>query len=402
MKNTQAITALILVGTGSKYETKDNNGISHFLEHMFFKGTKKRPKALEVAETLDKVGGIYNAFTGKELTGYWAKVDAKHLDLALDWVSDIFLNSKLEEKEIRKEKGVILEEINMYLDDPRIYLGYLWEELLYGDQPAGWLIIGPKENILRFKRKDFVNYLRNHYSSKNTIVCLAGNIDQRLAERKIKKYFKDIRTYSTKKKKEVVEKQESPKSLVYFKKTDQTHLVLGVRGFNLFDPRKYAQSLLATVLGGYMSSRLFTEIREKRGLAYYIKTFSESNTETGYLVTQAGIDHKNVEKVIPLILKEYSKLRDKKISKKELQKAKDNIKGTLSLSLESSDAQASFYAGQESLMERILTPQEEFAKIDKIKTDDVSRLAKEIFRPEALNLALIGPFKKRFKELLKF
>ena len=179
MKNTKAVTVLVMLGTGSKYETKDLNGISHFLEHMFFKGTKKRPTTLKIAETLDRVGGDYNAFTSKEFTGYWAKVESKYLDLALDWVSDIFLNSKLEKKEIKREKGVIIEEINMYLDTPINYIGDLWEKLLYGNQPAGWSTIGEKKNILKFKREHFLNYLRNHYSGLNTVVCIAGDFNQK-------------------------------------------------------------------------------------------------------------------------------------------------------------------------------------------------------------------------------
>ena len=163
MRNTKAVTVLLLVGAGSKYEKKETNGLSHFLEHMFFKGTKKRPNTLKLIEPLDRVGGVYNAFTDKEYTGYWAKVRISHLDLVLDWVSDIYLNSKFEEKEIKREKGVIIEEMKMYLDTPIAYIKDLWEKLLYGDQPAGWLIIGEKENILRFKRKRLLNYRNNHY-----------------------------------------------------------------------------------------------------------------------------------------------------------------------------------------------------------------------------------------------
>ena len=371
MKGIQSVTVLVLVGTGSKYETKEINGLSHFVEHMLFKGTKKRGNALEVADTLDKVGGVYNAFTSQELTGYWAKVDVRHLDLALDWISDIFLNSKLEEKEIKKEKGVIIEEINMYLDEPRVYLSFLWGELLYKDQPAGWPVIGSKENILKFKRKDFVKYLKDHYSSKNTVVCLAGNINSSVVEKKVRQYFEKINCGSIKDKAAVVEKQKSPQSLIYFKKTDQTHLALGVRGVGINDPRKYAQDLLSTILGGYMSSRLFTEIREKRGLAYYVKTASENDTQTGYLVTQAGIDSRNTEKVISLILKEYSRIRNIKVSLEELKKAKENLKGTLALSLESSSAQASFYAGQELLIDRVLDINQEYANIDKVGINDI-------------------------------
>lgn len=403
MKNTKAVTVLALVGTGSKYERKEINGISHFLEHMFFKGTKRRPSTLKIGETLDKVGGIYNAFTSKEFTGYFAKVEKSHLDLALDWVSDIFLNSKIEEKEIKREKGVIIEEINMYLDTPMRYIEDLWEKLLYGDQPAGWLTIGSKENILRFRRKIFLDYLRNHYSALNTIVCVAGNFNQREIKEKIKKYFKKINKTSPQSKIKVIEGQKEPQALPWFKKTDQTHLCLGVRGYNLGQPQIYAQEILATILGSSMSSRLFISIRERKGLAYYVRTSSELYTDSGYLVTQAGVPHKNVKKVISLILKEYKNIRDKKVPKKELQKAKDYLKGNLTLSLELSDSQASFYASQELLTGKILTPKEKFARIDKVTINDVQRAAKEIFKAEKLNLALIGPHKDKikFQQLLK-
>lgn len=403
MKNTKAVTVLVMVGAGSKYETKENNGLSHFLEHIFFKGTKKKPTTLKIIEPLDKVGGIYNAFTDKECTGYWAKVDSKHLDLALDWVSDIFLNSKMEEREIKKEKGVIIEEMNLYLDTPTAYISDLWEKLLYGNQPAGWLIIGNKENILRFQRKNFLDYLNSHYSAKNTIVCVAGNIESKLTEQKIRKFFKKIKTKTPKPKLKVIERQEKPRSLVHFKKTDQTHLYLGVRGYDMFHSKRFSQAILATILGGFMSSRLFISIRERRGLAYYVRTVSGNSTDTGYLATSAGVDHRNVEKTIGLILKEYRALKNNKISKSELQKAKDNLRGILNLSLEASDAQAAFYAAQELLEDKILTPEEQLKKIDAVSIEDIQEVAKDIFRPEKLNLALIGPFKnkEKFNKLLK-
>ena len=403
MKNTRAVTVLVMVGAGSKYETRETNGISHFLEHMFFKGTKRRPNKLAIAETLDRVGGIYNAFTGKEYTGYFAKVDFRHFDLALDWVSDIFLNSKIPKEEIEKERGVIIEEINMYLDTPMAYIGDLWEKLLYGNQPAGWLTLGRKETVKKLKRQQFLDYLKKHYTAPNTIVCVAGNIDRKSAENKIKRYFKNIRAVLPKPKLKVVEKQTQPGCLVYFKETDQTHLCLGVRGYDLFSPKKYAQAVLATILGGSMSSRLFLSIREERGLAYYIKTSTETYTDTGYLVTSAGLRNQKVGEAISLILEEYKQIREKGVSQKELQKAKDYLKGTLSLSLESSDAQASFYTSQELLAGKILTPEQECQNIDQVSRDDIIRVAREIFKPEKLNLAMIGPFKDKaqFQQLLK-
>jgi predicted Zn-dependent peptidase len=401
-KGTRAVTVLVLVRTGSKYETKEINGISHFLEHLFFKGTKKRPTPLAVSETLDRVGGIYNAFTSEEYTGYLAKVEASHLNLALDWVSDIYLNSLLPKKEIEKERGVIIEEINMYLDTPMIYIGELWKRLLYGSQPAGWEVTGTKENVSRIKREQLLNYMRNQYTASNTIICVAGKIDSKVVE-KVKEYFSEIKQTRPKLKSPVIEKQRKPQSLLCYKKTDQAHLALGVRAYNLFHPQRYTLELLEIILGGMMSSRLFVEIRGKLGLAYYVKTNTDVNPDTGSLVTLAGIDNKKVEKAIFTILKEYRKISQKRVPKTELKKAKDYIKGKTALLLESSDAQASFYAGQELLENKILTLEEIFKKIDKISQSDILKVAKDIFQPQKLNLVLIGPFKDRekFQKLLK-
>ena len=400
---TQAVTALVLVGTGSKYETKKNNGISHFLEHMYFKGTEKRPTPLAVIEPLDKIGAIYNAFTSEEYTGYFAKVEFSHIDLALDWISDIYLNSLLPPKEIEKERKVIIEEMNMYLDMPMLYVGELWKKLLYGDQPAGWEVIGTKENIINISRQQILSYMKSQYVAANTIVCLAGKFSKADIISKIKKYFLKIHTADFKNKFPVIEKQSKPQTLLYFKKTDQTHLTLGVRAYNLFHPQRYAQEILGVILGGMMSSRLFVEIRQKLGMAYYIKTNAHSDPDAGYLVTQAGIDNKNVERATSIILREYKKISQKRISAKELKKAKEYIKGKTTLELESSDAQAAFFASQELLENRILTPEEIYKKIDKVSQNDTLKVARDVFRPEKLNLALIGPFKdkNKFQKLLK-
>jgi len=401
-KNTQTVTVLVLVGTGSKYERKEINGISHFLEHMYFKGTKKRPSTIAIAETLDRIGGIYNAFTSEDYTGYFAKVDTIHLDLALDWVSDIFLNSILPETEIKKEKGVIIEEINMYYDNPMSHIQTLWSKLLYGDQPAGWPIAGTKESVSKINRERLVDYMRRQYLSQNTLICITGKINHSLAIQKAKKYFSKINIGKSIEKPKVIEKQKKPLCLLHSRKTDQTHLCLGVRGYNLFHPKRYALELMATILGGMMSSRLFETIRTKLGIAYYVSTSFDSNPDTGYLVTQAGIDNKNIEKAISSILKEYKRISNQIVPGSELKKAKDCIKGKTNILLESSDAQAFFYGGQEILEKRIFTQKEIFAKIDKIKKEDILKVAKEIFKPEKLNLALIGPFKdkEKFEKIL--
>jgi len=399
-KSTQTVTVLVLVGTGSKYEKKEEKGISHFLEHMYFKGTKKRPSSLEIAETLDRVGGIYNAFTSQEYTGYFAKVSKEHFDLALDWVSDIFLNSTLPEKEIEKERGVIIEEINMRKDHPIEHVQVLWQRLLYGDQPAGWDVAGEVETVSKIKREDLIEYRETQYLASNTIVCLAGNFNEKEGIEKVKKYFKKIKTGKSREKPKVIEKQEKPEILFEKRETDQTHICLGVRGFNLFDKRRYAQEILGLILGGMMSSRLFEKIRTKLGIAYYIETDVFSDPDTGYLVTRAGLNNEKLEQGISEILKEYRKIKRDGVSKSELKKAKDYLKGKMNILLESSDAKASFFATQEILEKRILTPDQIFKRINRVSQNEILKLAREIFRPEKLNLALIGP-KEIKKEILK-
>lgn len=401
MENANSVTILILVGTGSKYESKDINGISHFLEHMFFKGTQKRPSTLEISETLDSIGGEYNAFTSKEVTGFWAKVGKSHSEIAVDWICDMFLNSKFDEAEMEKEKGVIIEEVNMYLDTPTAYIGDLWEELLYKDQPAGWKVIGEKENIMAFDRQKVLDYYKSHYSASNTIVCIAGAVNGEKIERELEENFKNLEESDEPKKPKAIENQSEPEILIHYKKTDQTHFCLGVRGYDIFNERRYATALLSVILGGNMSSRLFIKVRERNGLAYSIHTSADHTTDTGYLVTQAGIDHKNLEKAVSLIIEEYKDLKENRITEKELQKAKDYLKGTMALSLDSSDAQASFYGLQELMENKILNPEEKFKRIDQVTADDIKEVAEDIFANDKLNLAIIGPFREGDKVKLK-
>ena len=404
MENTKAVTILLLVGTGSKYETKRVNGISHLLEHMVFKGTKKRSNTTVIARELDRVGGAYNAFTDKEITGFWIKVQSEHLDLALDVLSDMIFNSLFEEHKLEKEKKVIIEEINMIKDVPQNQVFNLWEELLYGDQPAGWMISGEKETVNNISRKDILNYLRNQYVAENVVVALAGNFSEKEIIPKIKKFFGKFKKNKPLPKKPVREIQKFPNLLLEFKETDQTHLCLGVRTFNLFSPRRHSLEVLATVLGGIMSSRLFIKVRENKGLAYYIRTINQFYIDSGYLVTSAGIDNKRILEAIEIILKEYKNLKEKKITKLELETAKAHLKGNLWLGLETSDSWASYFGAQEIFKEKILTPEEKCRQIDKISQGDILKIAQDIFQPEKLNLALIGPFKEKekFQKILKY
>ncbi len=402
MGNTKTVTVLVLVGTGSKYEDKRINGISHFLEHMMFKGTAKRPDKLDISRQLDGIGAEYNAFTSKEYTGYYAKASAGKLDTVLDVVFDIFLNSKLDEKDIEMEKGVIVEEINMRQDVHQEHVGKIFEKLLYGDQPAGWEIAGDKETIMSFKRQDFVDYFTTHYVAQNTIVAVTGNIDPVEIQAKTQEYFKNIRQAEAVTKPAVTGSQDKPRAEVFYKKTDQSHFLLGFRSFSMFDQRKYAMSLLSTVLGGGMSSRLFDEVREKRGLAYYVHAGNQTYTDSGFFAVSAGVNNEKVYDAITVILNELKRVREEGITEQELQRAKDQIEGHMALGLEDSDAVAEAYAEPILFEGKVLTPEEEMSKIKKVALADVQALARDIFQPEKLNLALIGPFEdaKPFLDIL--
>ncbi|MFH1656174.1 MAG: pitrilysin family protein [Candidatus Nealsonbacteria bacterium] len=403
-RKSKAVTVLVLIGTGSKYEKKETNGISHLLEHLLFKGTKKKPTSTDVIEPLDSIGGAYNAFTSEECTGYFAKVGSEHFEMALETISDIYLNSKLDSKEIKKEKSVIIEEINMYQDHPASYVQVLWNKVLYGDQPAGWDVAGTKEGVTKISRQEIIDYINHQYTASNTVVCIAGNIEkEKDVINKVKKYFSGIKTKDSFEKIKVVENQRQPECLLYQKSTDQTHFCLGVRGYEALHPKRYIQEVLSVLLGGMMSSRLFIKIREEMGLAYYIRTNSSSDTDTGFLVSQTGVDNKKVEQAISAILKEYKKVSQKLVSPKELKKAKENLKGKMTLLLETSDAQASFYGLQEVLHNETHTPEEIYDKIEEVSSKDILDTAKDIFKLENLNLAIIGPFKdkEKFQKLLK-
>lgn len=403
MEGTRTVTVLVLVGTGSKYETKDINGISHFLEHMMFKGTTKRPGKLDIARELDAIGAEYNAFTGKEYTGYYAKASAEKLDVIMDVVFDIFLNSKLAQEDIDTERGVIVEELNMYRDMPQRYVADLFEKLLYGDQPAGWDIGGEKETVMSLKRDQFVNYFNTHYVAKNTIIAVAGNINPEVIKDKAGKYFADIRKSDQVTKLPVKEKQSGSALLLHYKETDQAHFYLGFRSYDMHDKRKYALGILGTVLGGGMSSRLFEEVRDKRGLAYYIGAGNETATDTGFFRVKAGVNNEKVYEAIKVVMDEIRKIKDKGITPEELQRAKDNIDGSLALGLEHSDAVANAYAEPILFENKVLTPEEELGKIKKVTLEEIHRVAQEIFEDSKLNLALIGPFKdpEPFRKNLK-
>jgi len=403
MKDTQTATVVVMVGVGSRYESKKEAGLSHFIEHMFFKGTDKRPSTLAIAEELDAIGGEFNAFTSKDRTGYYAKADANHIATALDVVSDMYLNSKIKEEEVEREKGTILQELNMYEDTPRMNVDDVFESLLYKESSLGREIIGYKNTIKSFSRKDFLKYMQKFYVANDTVICVAGKIDEQKIISQIKKYFSGMSKGTKPVFKKVSEKQKNPVVKIKFKKTDQTHFLLGNRAFHEEHKDRFVLGILATILGGNMSSRLFIEVRERRGLAYSVYVTTEYYKECGYLATKAGVEHKNLEQTIKVIMDEYKKIIANGVSEKELQRSKDFIKGKSVMGLESSDEVAMFFIDQELKKKRISTPQEIFKKIDAVTTRDIMRVARLVFKTETLNLAIIGPHKnsKKFEKLLK-
>ncbi|EKD58331.1 MAG: hypothetical protein ACD_56C00148G0012 [uncultured bacterium] len=403
VKGTQTATVMIMVGVGARYETDKQAGLSHFVEHMLFKGTEKRPTAQMISEELDAIGGEFNAFTAKDKTAYYAKVDSKHIGTAFDVVADIFLNSKLEQAEIDRERGPILQELSMYEDEPRRAVGEELEALLYPGVAMGKGIVGNKQTINSFQRKDFTAFMKKYYTANETVICVAGKFDEKKILAHIEKYFLNVAPGKKINFKKVSEKQNAPQVKIKFKKTDQTHVLVGNRAYAQNHKDRYVLALLSTILGGNMSSRLFIEVRERRGLAYFVHTSIDTYEDCGYISTQAGVEHGKLLQTIEVILEQYEKISVEGVSAKELQKAKDYIKGRSIMGFEASDDVAMFFIDQEMHKEKILTPNEVFAKIDAVSQDDIIRVAKDIFRKEKLNCAIVGPHKndKKILSILK-
>lgn len=404
MEDNPAVTVLVMVETGSKYESKSTSGLSHFLEHMVFKGTNKRPTAMDITKELDSLGAQYNAFTGQEYTGYYAKVSKEKFDNALDVVSDIYLHPLLNEKEIEKEKGVITEEIRMYQDLPHRHIHDVFMSLVYGDQPAGWNIAGTEDTVKSFKREDFKKYLEEHYVAEATTVVVSGAINEDEVIKKIEEKFSNISTLNNLPKLSVNEAQTKPQIALKFKETDQAHIVLGVRSFDVNSDEETIMSVLSTLLGGGMSSRLFQKLREEMGVGYYVRANQDSYTDHGMLTISTGVDTKRVDEVISTLISECKKILTDDITEEELNRVKDYMSGSFILGLETSDSRAEYCAINQILRGKIESPQDEISKIKAVTVEDIKRVAKDIFVDEKLNMAIIGPYKDEahFAKLLTF
>ena len=401
-KGNPSATVFVLVETGSNYESKAQNGLSHFLEHMCFKGTTKRPTALDISRELNNLGAMSNAGTSHESTGYYAKANLKHFKKILDIVSDLYLNPTLPAGELEKERGVILQEISMYEDLPQHKVYDALNQLLYGDTPAGRSIGGSRKNVKKFSRADFVNYRDKHYIAQKTTIIIAGDIRYSEAIAEVKKHFKNIPRGKVYGKDKVIERQKVPALKIHKKKTDQTHLILACRGFSAGDKRAAALNIMATILGRGSSSRLFQKMREEMGACYYIKAGIGDYTDHGMLAISAGIEARRLEEVVRVLLAECKKLKEEPVSPEELNKAKEYFVGRMYLDLETTDSIADFYVDQVVETKKIKTPNELEKEIRKVTAKEVMKVAKDIFKDENLNLAIVGNIKnpKAVKKVL--
>jgi len=412
MPQSQSVTALLMVKVGSRYEEREQAGISHFLEHMVFKGTEKYPTAFAISSTVDSIGAECNAFTSKEYTGFYVKSESSHLDLCLNVLSQLVFQPLLPEKELEKEKGVICEEINMIHDVPMAKVERDFEILLYGKTCLGRPTIGFKRTIGNLGRQNFLEYCQQWYQPERMILGIVGDL-KALTKININKHFfpsdfdllKPRKVKALKTLKKLDFSQQKPELKVYFKQTEQTHFCLGVRALPQAHPDRYVMAVLTTILGGNMSSRLFTEVREKRGLAYYIRSSVDTFFDNGYLVVQAGVDINKVYEAIRVVLAEFGKILSgsKEVKSQELKKAKEYLKGRLALSLEDSKDIAGLFVEDLLLEDKIRTPDEIIKGVEKVSLADIKRIGKKIFVNQGLNLCVIGPHKEeaKFAKILK-
>lgn len=395
----RSVTFLVLIGAGSRYETDKDAGLSHFLEHMFFKGTTTRPSTKQIAEELDNVGGEFNAFTGEEYTGYYVKVASSHLATGADVVADILQNPLFPEEEIEKERGVIMEEYKMYTDLPMRHVQHLWQKAQFGKHPLGRRIDGTMESVSTKHRKDFLRYTKKHYHTKNALVIVAGKFDQAKATNQLKKLFQSLSQGDEIEPRRAPARQPSEKYVGEERDNlDQTHMIVGVPGVSLKDDNRFAANLLAIILGGSMSSRLFLKVREKNGLAYMVRTGSEEYIDAGTFATQMGVRTDSADKALKMVLEEYDRVMEEEVTEEELNKAKEIIKGNLLLNLEETNNMAQFAGTQELLKKKTLTPEEIIDKYEKVTPKQIKKLAQELLATKKMTLAALGP-KKSLKKL---
>jgi len=406
-QDTKAATLLVLFRVGSRYETDPLNGASHFLEHLYFKGTHKRPTTLDISRELDAVGAEYNAFTGKDHTGYYIKITSEHLPLAADILEDMLLHSKFEAKELDRERTVVTEEIHMYEDNPIMFVDELLEGEVFRGSTLGWRISGSREHIAKMDRDAMLRYRKDYYVPRETVVAVAGRYTDATVKQ-IEKYFSKPFPWQSNERKQFKKFSlasagyTAPRIKVHFKDTNQVQCAIGFPSYAMNHPQHDALSILSVILGGTMSSRLFVEVREKKGLAYMVRSSAQPFEDTGIFTIQAGLDKSRINEAITTILAEVKKIVDKGVTAQELKDAKENVRGRFVLNLEESNELANFVGKQELFLKKIYTPEERLKRFSAVTREQVHATARDIFKTPRMSMALIGPYKdaEPFQKLL--
>lgn len=405
VKGTKSVTVLAMFPVGSRYEEKRLSGISHFVEHVMFKGTVKHPTTLDISRALDAVGAQYNAFTSKEYTGYYIKIMGKKQEIAYELLSDMLFNSQFKEEEVEKEKGPIVEELRMYRDNPLMDIEDIFEQLLFGDNPLGWSIGGSDESVRGMTRDDLWNYYQRHYSPKNMVLVVAGDVEKNKTK-SLLKYFGEQRApdeatdlmFYKKNLKKVDEflqnKSIAERIRVKEKQVDQSQVIFGFPGLKTAHPNRFTLSVLSTILGGGMSSRLFIEVRERRGLAYMVRSSSSSYRDVGTFYIQAGLDPARLAQAAKVIKEELLRMKEELVSDKELEDAQNNIAGNLALQMEDSHTQANWYGEKFLFAPKIETYEQVVQSLKEVTAREIKNLAQKLFDFDQLRIAAIGPFNK--------
>jgi predicted Zn-dependent peptidase len=401
MPHTHSVSICIYLGVGSRYESDALAGVSHFLEHLCFRGTQKRRSAKDISVAIEGVGGILNGGTDKELTVYWCKVALPHFQIALDVLIDMILNSRLESHDIERERHIIIEEIGMSRDSPNQLVGMLIDELLWPNHPLGRDVAGTRESVGNMSREQILDFLSREYSPQNTVVSIAGNVQHDQIVEDIRKQLGNWSNRKSSLDYPIYEEKMNPRLKVECRETEQTHLCLALPGISLTNPKRFTLDLLNVILGEGMSSRLFLEVRDKLGLAYNVHSYLDHFHDSGAMTIYAGVEPKNLNVSVEAILKQLALLKEP-VLQEELTKAKELSKGRLMLRMEDSRSVAGWMGGQETLNGYIMTVEEVIGKIDVITAKDMAELARELFTEDKLRLSVVGPVKyEGLSDLLK-
>ncbi len=390
LASTAAATILVFMGVGSRFESTNQLGLAHFTEHMVFKGGDRYPTAQAIAQALDAVGGHFNAFTSQEYTAFYTKVAAQDIAVGIDVLSDMLLHAKFPADELEKEKGVIVEEINMYEDMPQAKVDQVFSALSFGDTPLGRPIIGTKQSVTAFTSEDFLRYRQQFYKGSACTIAIAGSFNHDEVRALVEEKFGAMPS-GTAEVAEVARFAQHARVALETKQSEQTHLIVGVPAVDSMDDRYYVQKLLCTILGGTMSSRLFVSVREEQGLCYYVHASNETYQDAGMIVASAGVDNNRLPQAITAILKEFRKIREFGVTPEELERGKHYLSGATLLGMEDSFAVANYYAKQHQLEGTQDTPADALAKVQAVTAEDIQKLAHEFFTDAALRLAVIGP-----------